>query len=393
MNLAPREPNVLHLWPDYVPGHMGDPHRLLRERTSWSSRVLTLRLMDAVGGASIEGVEWLARVRPGAGSSLIGRVVRRLTGPINWGRLRRRYRRAVVSSDLVHLHFGTTAARVDDITFTAGLPAVVTFYGVDGSAAVRDPAWSERYRSMLGHATRVVVLCDAVRDRLVAAGAERDRIRVWRIPCGVERYRYREPERDVGVRFITAARFVEKKGYDYLLPAFAKLREEGLQASLTIIGFGPLRAHIEQRVAELELTAHVRIIDTSTRGDFHELYDAELSQHDIFVLPSVSASDGDDEGGPALTLVLAQAAGLPVICTHFPGSELSVIDGVTGKYCPEADSHGLADVMRQVANDPTSWSRMGRAASELAKRDFSVDGQFEALLAVYREALDDGHLR
>jgi colanic acid/amylovoran biosynthesis glycosyltransferase len=109
------------------------------------------------------------------------------------------------------------------------------------------------------------------------------------------------------------------------------------------------------------------------------------------VLPSTTGVNGDDEGGPALTMVCAQGAGLPAIATPFAGVERSLIDGVTGLLCRQDDAASLAERMRWLAERRDDWATMGRAASEHVRAHFSLDGQMAALLGIYRDVIDEAH--
>ena len=221
-----------------------------------------------------------------------------------------------------------------------------------------------------------------VRDRLVADGCPAGKIRLFNLPARIELYPYRERGTDGPVRFITAGRFVEKKGYDLLIPAFARLVQDGLNATLTAIGYGTLKGRIEEDIERLRLQDRVRLHDTGLSGNFHELFSSELENHDIFVLPSITAPNGDDEGGPSLCLVCAQAAGLPVVCTRFPGSEISVVEDVNGFYCEETED-SLFDTMRRLANRPGDWTHMGGDGHQRVVEQFSEHTQNRILREIY----------
>jgi glycosyltransferase involved in cell wall biosynthesis len=294
--------------------------------------------------------------------------------------------------DLVHAHFGTTGVMALPFIRAIGLPAVVTFYGVDGSASLRIPTWRENFREMFSRMSRVLVLCDAVRDRLAAVGCPREKLVVWNLPAGVEQYPYAPRSTTTPtVRFLIAARFVEKKGHRYLIEAFDALVRAGLDARLTMIGYGPFRPAIEEAIAARRLADRVTLVDTELASNFSELYREALRTHDIFVLPSTTGVTGDDEGGPALTMVCAQAAGLPVICTPFPGAERSVVDGVSGLLCRQDDAASLAERMRWLADHRDAWNTIGKAGSEAVRADFSLEGQMAALLDIYRTVIAEAH--
>ena len=294
--------------------------------------------------------------------------------------------------ELIHAHFGTTAVRTLPFIRASGLPAIVTFYGVDGSASIRIPAWRESFREMFGRMSRVIVLCDAVRDRLLAIGCPPEKLLVWNLPAGVEDYPCKPRTTSGGpVRFLIGARFVEKKGHAYLLDAFESIIRDGVDARLTMIGYGPLKESIVASVHRRGLDSRIAVVDTQLDSSFADVYRSALDSHDIFVLPSTTSSSGDDEGGPALTMVCAQAAGLPAISTPFAGAERTMIDGVTGFLCRQDDAASLAERMRWLAGHPEIWNTIGKAASDLVRAEFSLAGQMTKLLEVYRAAAADPH--
>ena len=96
-----------------------------------------------------------------------------------------------------------------------------------------------------------------------------------------------------------------------------------------------------------------------------------LRRHDVVLAPSIRAASGDDEGGPALTLVMAQAAGKPVIASDFPGIERSVTSGVEGLIVPAGDVAALHDAMLALDCDVERWRAFGAAGRVRAIRDFS----------------------
>jgi colanic acid/amylovoran biosynthesis glycosyltransferase len=185
------------------------------------------------------------------------------------------------------------------------------------------------------------------------------------------------------VRFLIAARFVAQKGHFVLLDAFERFLATGRRGSLTMIGYGPQAHAVVDTAKQRGIADRCVVIDTALSADFHQTFDDALTSSDVFLMPSITASDGDDEGGPALTMVCAQASGLPVICTPFPGAERSLVDNVTGLLCSESDPASLAERMADLADDLETADRMGRAGSELVHREFSAAGQQGAMLALY----------
>jgi glycosyltransferase involved in cell wall biosynthesis len=105
-------------------------------------------------------------------------------------------------------------------------------------------------------------------------------------------------------------------------------------------------------------------------------------------MPSTVAPDGDDEGGPALTVVCAQAAGVPVVVTPFPGAERSVIDRHSGLLC-EYDPAGLRDRFIELIEDPELSATIGRGGANVVREEFSLETQVAALERIYQCAVEN----
>lgn len=331
------------------------------------------------------------------GSPLIERIARFLARrTLEWPYLQvlnsfiaRRLRQC--DADLVHAHFGMMGVKALSAVKISRLPLVVTFYGVDGSQAVRDPYWRPRLIRMLSVADKVVVLCDEVGDRLVELGCDRSKLLVWDIGIKVEDYPYRPPRMILTgqpVKFLIVARFVEKKGYEYLLQAFRNVvRNNGVKASLTIVGNGPLAPVIQKWISVYGLTNCVEFIDTLGNPNFFDLFKRLLNTHDIFVLPSVIAENGDDEGGPPVVIANAQAVGLPVISTPVGGITRAIIDGETGVLIQPKDVRSLSEAMCDLATNPVKVKHISEQARTHVELNFNARLQLEKIVHLYDQLL------
>jgi glycosyltransferase involved in cell wall biosynthesis len=106
------------------------------------------------------------------------------------------------------------------------------------------------------------------------------------------------------------------KGHDDLLLAWLDLQRLGIysKAKLLIVGDGPQRNQLEQRVNELSLKSTVSLV--GHRTDVRDL----LLAADLFCLPSYA-----NEGVPQAVLQ-AMAVGLPIISSRIPG----IVEAVKG---------------------------------------------------------------
>lgn len=378
---------VAHVYSEYFPGQPADTHAGILADGRFDSHLLVERVV--VNGAAMPpNSAWLGTTS-WSRTDAVRRRLERTILPALW---EHRFTRFVGRElqrrqpSILHAHMGTTGARLAGLKECFPVPYVVTFYGADGSQCLRDPAWVAAYQRLFAVVDCVIVLCEAVRDRLVAIGCPADRVTIWNHPADLSRYPYQRRTPAAATRFITAARFVEKKGYPTLLAAFRRFLDSERKGHLTILGYGPLRERIVETIRRLELGDHVSLHDGLSK-DFHSIFSDLLNEQDIFVLPSQTAADGDDEGGPALTLVFAQAAGLPVICTGFPGSERSVVEGVSGLLVPEGDPAALAQRMAELSQRPERWNALGEAGAGLVREHFALASQIARLAEIYAATL------
>jgi colanic acid/amylovoran biosynthesis glycosyltransferase len=116
---------------------------------------------------------------------------------------------------------------------------------------------------------------------------------------------------------------------------------------------------------------------------------AAMRDAHLFVLPSVTASDGDEEGTPTVLLEAAFAR-LPVVATRHAGIPEIVRDGETGILVAERDAVALADAIRELLRSRERWQAMGDAGRRLVERSHTVPRVVERLDAMYRE-LVGGH--
>jgi len=92
------------------------------------------------------------------------------------------------------------------------------------------------------------------------------------------------------------------------------------------------------------------------------------------------------EGLP-LTVLEAQACGLPVIATNGSSLPEAVENGVSGLLCLQNDARAFANAARQLASNPERWVRMKQAARKRIEERFSHEAMIDRYLDVYRTVL------
>jgi glycosyltransferase involved in cell wall biosynthesis len=150
-------------------------------------------------------------------------------------------------------------------------------------------------------------------------------------------------------------------------------RAEALTTSFVIVGDGPLRAEVEQRLTELGIAD--RTILTGLRRDVPEL----MATFDIFVLSSLW------EGLPRV-LPQAMASSLPIVCTLADGSSEAVREGINGFLVPRSEPAALAAKVNFLLADAELRQRMGEEGQKLAP-EFGAAKMVQEIDALYRRLL------
>ena len=99
----------------------------------------------------------------------------------------------------------------------------------------------------------------------------------------------------------------------------------------------------------------------------HEELKGIYASADLFVMPSITAKDGDKEGF-GLVILEAFASGLPIVASRSGGITDIVKDGVNGYLAEEKDVSGLADRINIVLQDKNIYNKMQTEAKKTAQR-------------------------
>lgn len=156
-------------------------------------------------------------------------------------------------------------------------------------------------------------------------------------------------------------RLAEKKGVCYAIEAMRYVDN----AMLVIAGDGPLRNELTAQAEALHKETGKKIVfmGAKTHEELKEIY----ASADIFVMPSITAKDGDKEGF-GLVMLEAFASGLPIVASRSGGIVDLVKDGVNGYLVPEKDSRRLADRINLIIKDNRIYDGMQAEAYRTAKQ-------------------------
>jgi glycosyltransferase involved in cell wall biosynthesis len=149
---------------------------------------------------------------------------------------------------------------------------------------------------------------------------------------------------------VAIGRLSAEKGFVLLLAAFARARAlAGAKLQLLIVGDGPQRAHLMRLIAELDLSAAVRL------AGYVEGADRLLEHACGFVMSSLT------EGMP-LVLLEALQWRVPIVATAVGGIPDMLEQGERGQLVPPGDADALAAALGRI------WqARATRHAARIAE--------------------------
>lgn len=149
---------------------------------------------------------------------------------------------------------------------------------------------------------------------------------------------------------VAAGRLFPQKGFDLLIPAWAKLVETHPDWQLRIYGSGEKKSELRNLIDEHHLYNHVLLMGHTDR------LDDELAKASFYVLSSRF------EGLP-MVMIEAMSHALPVVSFDCPTGPADVLThGVDGLLVAPEDPDALADAMARLMADEKLRADMGVAA-------------------------------
>jgi glycosyltransferase involved in cell wall biosynthesis len=291
---------------------------------------------------------------------------------------------AELRPELVHFGYGALALGRMHADALAGCKVVVSFRGYDINYHRLDEPGA--YNEVWARADMLHLVSRDVWRRAVRRGCPESKAhRV--ISDAVDVSAFAAPERsydEVGtadrpLRIVSVGRLHWKKGHEYALSAVRMLAERGVAVTYRVAGDGPDRESILFAVHDLGLEDRVELLGARPSADVQR----ELREADVCLHAAVSE-------GFCVSVIEAQAMGLPVVCTDADGLAENVADGVTGFVVPRRDAPALTDALARLAADRDLRHRMGSAARERAERGFDISRQLDELDEMYRATLAQG---
>ena len=287
--------------------------------------------------------------------------------------------------DIIHCHFGTLAQPIlrhrRDGALTGKV--IVHFRGYDISKTIRRHG-TDFYKDVFASADGFVTNCEYFKRTLASFGCPEELIDVAPSGLDLSAFPFAPNQIDAHrpLRLLTIGRLTEKKGISDGIEALAILRQNGIDARYRVVGEGHLRHSLEEQVRALNLQDYVEMPGLMKHDDIM----TEFAQADIFLAPSVTSFEGDQDA-PVNTLKEAMALGVPVVATDHGGIPELVIHEKTGLIAPEHSPEDLARNVIRYTQETDLVSRLLVAARDEVEQKWSLEYGISVYAQAYQKAM------
>ena len=286
--------------------------------------------------------------------------------------------------DILYCHFGSNGilgTYLKEIGINGKL--VTTFHGYDMSSFIISNG-DNVYKKLFLNGDLFLPISDYWKRKLIRLGCNEKKIIVHRMGINLEKFKFSERRKQSGepIKILTIGRLVEKKGHEYAIQAIAKIIKKYKNIEYIIAGDGPFRSKLEDLISELGIESYIKFLGAVEQNEVLKLY----QQAHIFILPSITARNGDQEGIPVV-LMEAQATGLPIISTYHTGIPEVVVDGKSGFLVPERDVDALAERLNYLIERPELWPEMGRYGRKFVEERYNIKKLNQQLVEIYQNLI------
>ena len=272
----------------------------------------------------------------------------------------------------LHNHIGDQSGTVTMLAARlAGIGYSITFHGWPVFFDAEKHRVSEKVKAA-AFTRSISYFC---RSQLMLFSGATDPTPFKVVHCGIElsAYKFRMPRQDVR-RVLCVARISPEKGLTFLIEAFKKLADSGLNCELRLAGDGSMRADLEAMARNLGIADKVTFLGFINEAQIAQ----ELQLADIFVLTSYV------EGVP-VSAMEAMAVGVPVVATNVGGTSELIQDGVSGLLVRPSDTETIYASIRKLIENPDLRSQIAKNGRLIVEKEFDSEPEFAKLSQYFLE--------
>lgn len=179
--------------------------------------------------------------------------------------------------------------------------------------------------------------------------------------------------------FLSVGRLVERKGFDQVIKAMAKLHSRYPDMHYVIAGSGPYKNSLMNLIQEYHLESFIHIIEQGSNQDIAQLY----KRCDFFIMPSRIVNQNDFEGF-GIVVLEANAFAKPAIGGNVAGMPDAIIHNHTGLLVDPRSLEAITDAMEQFISQPDLTHRLGEQAQQWVTQHHNWQIKTDQFLALLR---------
>jgi colanic acid/amylovoran biosynthesis glycosyltransferase len=291
--------------------------------------------------------------------------------------------------DLFHAHMGFEGARWIKMIIKSRKPLITSFYGQDVSKLGKTIYWLNRYKPLFDYGNYFLAEGPYLKKQLIDIGCPANKIIIQKLGIPIANY----PVKDYSISnrkiiILQVSTFREKKGIKYSLEAIKLLKADSIDFEFRLIGDADTEKafnEINDLITKYGIKDKVILLGKMSHSEMI----GEMAAADIFLHPSVTASDGDNEGGIPVGIIEASAVGLPVVSSFHADIQEAIVNNVTGLLSSERDSNQIYKNLLILISDQKCRMQFGMAARDYIIRNYNLKDQLIKLIAIYIKAKED----
>ncbi|MFH0877406.1 MAG: glycosyltransferase family 4 protein [Candidatus Omnitrophota bacterium] len=277
--------------------------------------------------------------------------------------------------DVIHAHTRVTQVLACLLSRATGRPFVSTCHGYFKTRLSRRlfPCWGKKVIA-ISDQVKAHLVCDfhvkEERVELVYSGIDLDKFHshsAAEISAQKKAWGLDPAKKIIG----HIGRLSSVKGQKFLVQAAVLLSRQRSDLQFLIVGEGDqesrLRSLIQEKDAGGVVVLQPSVADTSLA----------LSLMDVFAMPSL-------QEGLGLSILEAQAQGVPVVASRVGGIPTVIEDGKTGLFCPAGNAEALAHAISRLLDDSLLRQALIRQGRRNVEERFSLHLMADKMKTLYR---------
>lgn len=283
--------------------------------------------------------------------------------------------------DIFHVQYGTNSKMLSLLKKVGFKPSlIVSFHGHDAFFPINGIIPNNGYYdNLFKYGDLIVANTPYLAEVIIGLGCPNEILKI--VPVGVDTnffYHKKAQRVDKISKLIIVGRLNIVKGHIYAFEVIKKLKFEGFDLVLTVVGEGPERKKLESYIIDNNLGDSILLVGAKCQEEIREL----LWQNDIFLFTSVSLHDGKSTETQGLAIIEAMACGLPVVVFDSGGVKYTLENGVSGFICDEYDIDCMSAKVKELIENNHILTEMANQAIYFVNNNYSqkeIDKKWEII--------------